>query len=183
MNNYTGKWCKFHKRSWHNIDECRSKQSLVAEVKDKEMNPDSKSDPENIENRQIIDTDPTSIVVTAKIQPEELVFLEEGVHLFHSHMWVKGTLLHFIIDSDRHKNLISAEVVEYLGFSTTPHLQPYNIGWLHQGRELRVLQQCLLSYGIHCFKDEVVCDVSPLDVYDVVLGQPYMWKHHVFYDF
>jgi hypothetical protein len=27
-----------------------------------------------------------------------------------------------------------------------------------------------------------VCDVSPLDVYDVVLGQPYMWKHHVFYE-
>jgi hypothetical protein len=28
---------------WHNIDECRSKQSLVAEIKDKEPNPDSES--------------------------------------------------------------------------------------------------------------------------------------------
>jgi hypothetical protein len=27
-----------------------------------------------------------------------------------------------------------------------------------------------------------VCDVSPLDVCDVVLGQPYMWKHHVVYE-
>ena len=27
-----------------------------------------------------------------------------------------------------------------------------------------------------------MCDVAPLDVYDVVLGQPYMWKHHVVYE-
>jgi hypothetical protein len=39
----TIKWCDFHKIPWHNIDECRSKQSLVAEIKDKEPNPDSES--------------------------------------------------------------------------------------------------------------------------------------------
>jgi long-subunit acyl-CoA synthetase (AMP-forming) len=39
-----------------------------------------------------------------------------------------------------------------------------------------------MSYGIHPFKDELVCDVSPLDVCDVVLGQPYMWRCHVFYE-
>jgi hypothetical protein len=37
----TGKWCKFHKIPWHNTDECRSKQSLVAEIKDKDPNLDS----------------------------------------------------------------------------------------------------------------------------------------------
>jgi hypothetical protein len=53
---------------------------------------------------------------------------------------------------------------------------------LHQGRDLRVNQQCHLSYGIHPFKDEVLCDVSPLDVCDIFLGQPYMWKRHVVYE-
>jgi hypothetical protein len=43
-------------------------------------------------------------------------------------MWVKGTPLHFIVDSGSHKNLISAEVVKQLGLLTTPHPQPYNIG-------------------------------------------------------
>jgi hypothetical protein len=32
------------------------------------------------------------------------------------------------------------------------------------------------------FKDEVLCDVSPLDVCDVLLGQPYMWKCHAIYE-
>jgi hypothetical protein len=68
----------------HNIDECRSKQSFVAEIKDKEPNPDSKSDFENTGKGQIIDTNPTTIVATATIQPEEPTDPEEGEHLFHS---------------------------------------------------------------------------------------------------
>jgi hypothetical protein len=178
----TRKWCDFHKSPWHNTDECRSKQSLVAEIKDKEPNPDSESDFENTGKGQIIDADPTAIVATATIQPEEPTDPEEGEHLFHSQMWVKGTPLHFIVDSGSQKNLISAEVVKQLGLSTTPHPQPYNIGWLRQGRDLRVSQQCRLSYGIQPFKDEVLCDVSPLDVCDVLLGQPYMWRRHVVYE-
>jgi hypothetical protein len=48
--------------------------------------------------------------------------------------------------------------------------------------EIFVSQQCQLSYDIQPFKDEVLCDVSPLDFCDVLLGQPYMWKHHVIYE-
>jgi hypothetical protein len=93
----------------------------VAEIKDKEPNPDSESDSENNGKGQIIDADPTAIVATATIQPEEPIDPEEGEHLFHSQMWVKGTPLHFIVDSGSQKNLISAEVVKQLGLSTTPH--------------------------------------------------------------
>jgi hypothetical protein len=84
----------------------------VAEIKDKESNPDSEYDYENTGKRNIIDTDPTAIVTTTTIQPEEPTDLEEGEHLFHSHMWVKGTPLHFIVDSGSQKNLISTEVVK-----------------------------------------------------------------------
>ena len=182
MKKDTRKWCDFHKSPWHNTDECRSKQSLVAEIKDQEPDPDPESDSENTNRRHIIDADPTAIVATAAIQPEEPTDPEEGERLFHSQMWVKGTPLHFIVDSGSQKNLISAEVVKQLGLSTTPHAQPYNIGWLRQGRDLHVNQQCRLSYGIQPFKDEVLCDVAPLDVCDVLLGQPYMWKHHAVYE-
>jgi hypothetical protein len=39
-----------------------------------------------------------------------------------------------------------------------------------------------MSYGIKPFKDEVLCDVAPLEVCDVILGQPYLWKRHVVYE-
>jgi hypothetical protein len=105
----------------------------VVEIKDNEPNPNSKSDSKNAGKRQIIDAYPTTIVAIATIQPEEPTDSEEGECLFHSQMWVKGNPLHFIIDSRSQKNLISTEIVKQLGLSTTPHPQPYNIGWLRQG--------------------------------------------------
>jgi hypothetical protein len=97
-------------------------------------------------------------------------------------MWVKGTPLHFIVDSGSQKNLISAEVVKRLVLLTMSHPQPYTIGWLCQGSDLRVSQQCRMSYDIKPFKDEVLCDVAPLEFCDVLLGQPYLWKRHAVYE-
>ena len=107
---------------------------------------------------------------------------EEEERLFHSQMWVKGSPIQFIVDSGSQKNLISAEVVKRFGLPTTTHAQPYTIGWLHQGRDLRVSQQCRLPYNIKPFTDEVLCDIAPLEVCDVLLGQPYLWKRHAVYE-
>jgi hypothetical protein len=90
--------------------------------------------------------------------------------------------LHFIVDSGSQKNLISVEVVKRLALPTTPHPQPYTIGWLRQGSNLCISQKCRLSYDINPFKYEVLCDVSPLEVCDVLLGQPYLCKCHVIYE-
>jgi hypothetical protein len=155
---------------------------LVAEVKASESDAGSNSESEPERGRQIIDTEPNATVATTKLQPGEPDEPEEGECLFHSQMWVKGTPLHFIIDSGSQKNLISTEVVKRLALPTTPHPQPYTIGWLRQGSDLRVNQQCRLSYDIKPFKDKVLCDVAPLKVCDVILGQPYLWKHHVVYE-
>jgi hypothetical protein len=101
---------------------------LVVEVKTSEsyVGSDSESEPER--GSQIIDVEPSSTIATTKLQPSEPDKPEEGECLFHSHMWVKGTLLHFIVDSGFQKNLISTEVVKRLALLTTPHPQPYTIG-------------------------------------------------------
>jgi hypothetical protein len=97
-------------------------------------------------------------------------------------MWVKGDFLHFIVDSDSQNKLILVEVIKWLDLPTTPHLHPYTIGWLHQGIYIHVSQQCCLPYGIKPFKDAVLCDISLLEFFDVLLGQPYLWKRHVVYE-
>ena len=106
---------------------------------------------------------------------------EEGDRLFHSQMWVKGSPLQFLVDSGSQKNLILAEVVKRLILPTIAHPQPYTIRWLHPRRDLRIREQCRLPYSIKTFTDEVLCDVPPLDVADVLLGQPYLWKRYVVY--
>ena len=78
-------------------------------------------------------------------------------------------------------NLILSEVVKILKIRMVPHPQPYNIGWLIHGQDICIIQQFCLSYDIKPFKDEAMCDVSPLEFCDVLLGKPYMWKHHDVY--
>jgi hypothetical protein len=71
----------------------------VVKIKDKEPNHDSESNSENTDRIHIIDVDPIAIVAATTIQLEEPTDPEVGEHFFHSQMWVKGTPLHFIIDS------------------------------------------------------------------------------------
>ena len=139
---------------------------------------DSESEPEkaNEKWKQIIDAEPNATVATTKIQKEEPEDPEEEERLFHSQMWVKGSPVQFIIENGSQKNLISADAMKRLGLSTIAHPHPYTIGWLHQGRDLRINRQCRLPYSIKPFTDEVLCDIAPLDVSDVLLGQPYLWK-------
>ena len=97
-------------------------------------------------------------------------------------MWVKGSPLWFSVDNGSQKNLISVYFMKLLGLPTTTHPQPYTIGWLDQGRDLRVSQQCRRPHNIKPFTDEVLCDIAPTDVSYVLLGQPYLWKRHDVYE-
>jgi hypothetical protein len=93
----------------------------VAEVKAFESDADSDSESELERGRWIIDAEPNATIATTKIHPSEPDEKEEGERLFHSQMWVKGTPLHFIIDSGSQKNLILAEVFKRLALPTTSH--------------------------------------------------------------
>jgi len=51
------------------------------------------------------------MVATTKIQKVESKDAKEGEQFFHSHMWVNGSSLQFIVDGRSQKNLILAEVL------------------------------------------------------------------------
>jgi hypothetical protein len=93
----------------------------VAEVKASESDAGSDAESKLERGRWIIDAEPSATFATTKLQSSELDEPEEGEHLFHSQMWVKGTPLHFIVDSGTQKNLISAEVIKQLALPTMSH--------------------------------------------------------------
>jgi hypothetical protein len=71
----------------------------VAKVKAFESDAGFDSDSKSKKGRRIIDTEPSATIATTKIQPGEPDEPEEGERLFHSQMWLKDTLLHFIVGS------------------------------------------------------------------------------------
>jgi hypothetical protein len=127
-----GKWCEYHKIPWQNTDECRSKKFLVVELKASESKSDSNFISNNKGGKKIIDVEPSATVTTTKFWPSEPEEPEEGECLFHLHMWVKGALIHFIIDRGSYKNLISVEVFKWLELPMTWHPQPYTIDWIRR---------------------------------------------------
>ena len=51
-------------------------------------------------------------------------------------MWVDGKPLHFIVDSGSQKNLISMEIAKRLNIKMIRHWQPYNMGWVSEGKDI-----------------------------------------------
>jgi hypothetical protein len=62
-----GKWCEYHKIPWHNTEECRSKKSLMAEMKASELEADSNSKSNLEGGNQIIDVEPSATIATTKV--------------------------------------------------------------------------------------------------------------------
>jgi hypothetical protein len=80
------------------------------------------------------------------------------------------------------KNLVSRHLVNHLNIFTTPHLQPYQHGWVQKdGPRLLVSKHCLITFSIGQFKYTVLCDVSPLDCVCLLLGIPYQTQRNDIY--
>ena len=84
----TGKWCEFHNSPTHSTNECRAKQSLVAELKAPESDAfydlEPKPNKGNDKGKKKINANPSAIFSTTKLHREYLEDPEEGECLFHS---------------------------------------------------------------------------------------------------
>ncbi|KAK8503584.1 hypothetical protein V6N12_036757 [Hibiscus sabdariffa] len=73
-------------------------------------------------------------------------------------------------------------MVDKLGLKTTKHPDPYKLEWLNNGGELKVTKQVVVPFSIGRYKDEVKCDVCPMDACHLLLGRPWQYDKRVLYD-
>ncbi|XP_074266673.1 uncharacterized protein LOC141589953 [Silene latifolia] len=65
-------------------------------------------------------------------------------------------------------------MVNKLNPVTQDHPNPYKLRWLKKGAEVKVDKQCLVLFSIgKVYKDEVLCDVVPMDACHLLLGRPW----------
>ena len=68
-------------------------------------------------------------------------------------------------------NVVFKDAVKWLNLKVEPHLNPFRVAWVND-HTLLVAQRCLVSIQMGDYKDEIYCDVLPMDVAHVLLGCP-----------
>ena len=60
--------------------------------------------------------------------------------------------------------------------------KPYKLQWLNEQGEMIVNQQVKVSFSIGTYKDEVICDVVPMEVGHLLLGRPWQYDRNIIYN-
>jgi len=71
-------------------------------------------------------------------------------------------------------NVASTRVVDKLGLPTISQAKPYKLQWLSEVGEIVVNTQVLVTFSIGKYKDEVLCDVVPMEATHILLGRPWL---------
>ena len=93
--------------------------------------------------------------------------------LFITACKAKDRVCKVIVGSGSIDNLVSTEMVEKLELETIAHPSPYKVSWLQKGHQVTVTKQCLVDFKIGGYKDEILCDVIPMDTCHFLLGRPW----------
>jgi hypothetical protein len=117
------------------------------------------------------------------LKPEkEVEDTAQRCRLFRTTCKTKGWKCKVIVDSGSTDNLVSTEMVEKLELKTNKHPSPYKVTWLQKGHQVCVTKQCLVNFKMGEYRDEILCDVIPMDVCHVLLGRPWQYDRHVVHD-
>jgi hypothetical protein len=100
--------------------------------------------------------------------------------LFIKYCKNKERVCKVIIDSGSTDNLVSIEMMEKLELDTTTHPNPYKVSWLQKGHQVMVTK--LVEFKIGGYRDEMMCDVIPMDACHILLVIPWKFNRNVIHD-
>ncbi|XP_024013060.1 uncharacterized protein LOC112087267 [Eutrema salsugineum] len=95
-------------------------------------------------------------------------------------MPARGELL--VIDGGSCTNVASESMVEKLGLKVMKRSKAYKLQWLNEAGEMEVKNQVMVPLSIGKYKDEILCDVLPMDAGYILLGRPWQSDRRVMHD-
>ena len=119
-------------------------------------------------------------LTTPKVVHEE-DWLRSGI--FKSRCKCLDKVCTIVIDGGSCENIVSEDMVNKLKLDTQPHPKPYRISWFKKGNEVKISKRCLVSFSMgKNYKDQIWCDVVPMDVCHILLGRPWQYDREVIHD-
>jgi hypothetical protein len=87
-----------------------------------------------------------------------------------------------IVDSGSIDNIVSTEMVEKVVLESIVYPSPYKLSWLQKGHQVNVTKQFLVEFKIGGYKDEILCDVIPMDVCHLFPSRLWQYDRNVIHD-
>ncbi|GJQ89254.1 putative nucleotidyltransferase, ribonuclease H [Tanacetum coccineum] len=101
-------------------------------------------------------------------------------NIFQSTCTISGKVCTFVCGSGSCDNLIAAEAVQKLGLKTENYPKPYKLQWLKKGGEMTVSKRVHVPFSMgNTYKDNVWCDVVPMDACHLLLGRPWEYDRDI----
>ena len=91
-------------------------------------------------------------------------------NIFHKRCKILDKTCSLIVDSGFCCNCYSTRLVSKLILTIIPHPKPYKLQWLNEQGEMIVNQQVKVPFSIGTYKDEVNCDIVPMEAGHILLG-------------
>ncbi|XP_051138119.1 uncharacterized protein LOC127256259 [Andrographis paniculata] len=107
---------------------------------------------------------------------------EQRENLFHCRCKIGGKRASIIIDNGSCTNVVSWYVVDKLGLQTIKHPTPYHLQWMNSSGDMKITRQAKVPISIGSYKDDVLCDVTPMTACHVLLGRPWQSDKGIIYD-
>ncbi|XP_051119802.1 uncharacterized protein LOC127243695 [Andrographis paniculata] len=107
---------------------------------------------------------------------------EQRENLFHCRCKIGGKRASIIIDNGSCTNVVSWYVVDKLGLQTIKHPTPYHLQWMNSSGDMKITRQAKVQISIGPYKEDVLCDVTPMTACHVLLGRPWQSDKGIIYD-
>jgi hypothetical protein len=73
-------------------------------------------------------------------------------------------------------------MVEKMELETTANLNLYRVSWLYKGHQVIISKQCQVEFKIEGYRDDILCNVIPMDICHVLFGIPWKFDRKVIHD-
>uniref|UniRef100_A0A2N9H1I9 Reverse transcriptase n=1 Tax=Fagus sylvatica TaxID=28930 RepID=A0A2N9H1I9_FAGSY len=155
----------------HVASKCPSKTLLIQEEDGKEDDMEELVYDPNVEGIQDDgeewEDEPNYLGCIRAISPHTVIF--------EDHPDVpRVNVVRVIIDSRSCINAMSSTLVSCLGLKLVLHPNPYKVSWVDT-TSIPIKERCLVSIQFLTYKDDIWCDVLPMDVGHIILGRPWLY--------
>ena len=181
----SGLRCYSCSEAGHQQSACpnRARRGLLIDEANEEQNPIYDEEPPEEQEELHPDSGHLLMVRRSCFTPKAEEQCPQRFKLSQSRCTINGRVCPFVIDSGSCENVIAADAVTKLKIQDEPHPYPYKLSWLQQNHDLVVTRRALVSFSIGpSYKDQVYCDITPMDACHLLLDRPWEFDRRVLHD-